>query len=34
MCAGITSFSPLYWYAKKGDKIAILGGGGLGHLAI
>lgn len=32
MCAGVTTFSPLDLYAKKGMKIAILGIGGLGHL--
>lgn len=34
MCAGITTFSPLLRYAKKGNRVAVLGGGGLGHLAV
>ena len=34
LCAGITTFSPLYNFAKRGMKIAILGIGGLGHLAV
>jgi len=34
MCAGITTFLPLHLYAKKGDRVAILGCGGLGHMAI
>jgi D-arabinose 1-dehydrogenase-like Zn-dependent alcohol dehydrogenase len=34
MCAGMTTFTPLRKYAKKGDKVAILGCGGLGHFAI
>ena len=34
MCAGITVYSPLSKYAKKGMNIAIVGIGGLGHLAV
>lgn len=34
MCAGGTVFAPLKKYAKVGAKVAILGMGGLGHLAI
>lgn len=34
MCAGVTTFSPLYKYAKKGDKVAVVGFGGLGHFAV
>lgn len=35
LCAGITVFSPLkHWGAGPGKKIAILGMGGLGHLAV
>ncbi len=35
LCAGITVYSPLrYWGAKPGKKVAILGMGGLGHLAV
>lgn len=34
MCAGITTFLPLYEHCKKGYNVAILGCGGLGHMAI
>jgi D-arabinose 1-dehydrogenase-like Zn-dependent alcohol dehydrogenase len=34
MCAGITVYNAIVKYAKSGDKIAVLGVGGLGHLAI
>lgn len=35
LCAGITTYSPLkHWNAGPGKKVAILGMGGLGHLAI
>ena len=34
LCAGITVYTPLKRYVKKGDKVAIIGIGGLGHLAI
>ena len=34
MCAGITTFVPLYAHCKKGDRVAVLGGGGLGSYAI
>lgn len=34
MCAGITVFNPMKRCLKKGDKIAVLGVGGLGHLAV
>lgn len=34
MCAGITTFLPLHQNVKKGDKVAIIGAGGLGHFAI
>lgn len=35
LCAGITTYSPLkYWNVKKGDKLAVLGLGGLGHMAV
>lgn len=34
MCAGITTFMPLYHNAKRGDKVAIVGAGGLGHFGI
>ncbi len=35
LCAGITTYSPLKkWITKEGMKVAILGLGGLGHIAI
>lgn len=34
LCAGITVYSPLKKYLKEGDKVAVLGIGGLGHLAV
>lgn len=35
LCAGITTYSPLrHWKVGKGDKIGILGLGGLGHMAV
>jgi uncharacterized zinc-type alcohol dehydrogenase-like protein len=35
LCAGITVYSPLkHWKAGAGKKVAILGMGGLGHLAV
>ena len=34
MCAGITTFTPMFEHCKKGDWVAILGCGGLGHFAI
>lgn len=35
LCAGITTWSPLkYWKAGKGSKVAVVGLGGLGHMAI
>ena len=35
MCAGITTFSPLHeWKTKKGDRVAVVGLGGLGHMAV
>ncbi|AET57136.1 putative dehydrogenase [Paenibacillus terrae HPL-003] len=35
LCAGITTYSPLkHWNAGPGKKVAIVGVGGLGHLAI
>jgi uncharacterized zinc-type alcohol dehydrogenase-like protein len=35
LCAGVTTYSPLkHWGAKAGDKVAIVGFGGLGHLAL
>ncbi len=35
LCAGITTYSPLkHWKAGPGKKVAIVGMGGLGHVAI
>lgn len=35
LCAGITTYSPLkHWKAGPGKKVAILGLGGLGHMAV
>ncbi len=35
LCAGITTYSPLrHWGVKKGDKVAIVGLGGLGHMGV
>jgi len=35
LCAGITTYSPLkHWKVGKGHKVAVLGLGGLGHLAV
>jgi uncharacterized zinc-type alcohol dehydrogenase-like protein len=35
LCAGITTWSPLrHWKVKQGSKVAIVGLGGLGHMAL
>jgi len=34
LCAGITVYAPLKRYQKIGGKCAIIGIGGLGHLAV
>ena len=35
LCAGITTWSPLrQWNAKQGDRVAVMGLGGLGHMAV
>ncbi|GAB3012155.1 NAD(P)-dependent alcohol dehydrogenase [Spirosoma pulveris] len=35
LCAGVTTYSPLrHWNVKEGDKVGIVGIGGLGHMAI
>jgi alcohol dehydrogenase (NADP+) len=35
LCAGITTYSPLkQWKVKAGDKVAVIGLGGLGHMAV
>lgn len=34
MCAGVTTYSPIARYAKKGDKVGVVGIGGLGHMGL
>jgi len=35
LCAGITTYSPLrHWKVKSGDRVGVVGLGGLGHVAI
>ncbi len=35
LCAGITTYSPLrHWNLAKGQRVAVLGLGGLGHMAV
>jgi alcohol dehydrogenase (NADP+) len=35
LCAGITTYSPLrHWKVSKGSKVAVIGLGGLGHMAL
>jgi alcohol dehydrogenase (NADP+) len=35
LCAGITTYSPLkHWKIGKGDKVAVVGLGGLGHMGV
>jgi uncharacterized zinc-type alcohol dehydrogenase-like protein len=35
LCAGITTYSPLrYWKVSKGQKVGVLGLGGLGHMGV
>jgi uncharacterized zinc-type alcohol dehydrogenase-like protein len=35
LCAGITVYSPLHhWKVKKGQKVGVVGLGGLGHMAV
>jgi uncharacterized zinc-type alcohol dehydrogenase-like protein len=35
LCAGVTTYSPLkHWNVKKGEKVGIVGLGGLGHVAV
>ncbi len=35
LCAGITTYSPLkHWNIKKGHRLAVVGLGGLGHMAV
>lgn len=35
LCAGITTYSPLrHWNVRKGQKVGVVGFGGLGHMAV
>jgi uncharacterized zinc-type alcohol dehydrogenase-like protein len=35
LCAGITTYSPLrHWKIARGDKVGVIGLGGLGHMAV
>lgn len=35
LCAGVTTYSPIkFSHVKKGDKVAVAGFGGLGHMAV
>jgi uncharacterized zinc-type alcohol dehydrogenase-like protein len=34
LCAGITTYKPVAKYVKTGSKVAVIGCGGLGHMAI
>jgi len=35
LCAGITTYSPLrHWKVSKGQKVGIVGLGGLGHMGV
>ncbi|MDP5229871.1 MAG: NAD(P)-dependent alcohol dehydrogenase [Cellulophaga sp.] len=35
LCAGVTTWSPLaHWKVKKGDKVVVIGLGGLGHMGV
>ena len=35
LCAGVTTYSPLrHWGVKAGDKVGVVGLGGLGHMAV
>jgi len=35
LCAGITTYSPMrHWNVKKGQKVGVVGLGGLGHMAV
>lgn len=35
LCAGITTYSPLaHWKVKQGDKVGVVGLGGLGHMGV
>jgi uncharacterized zinc-type alcohol dehydrogenase-like protein len=35
LCAGVTTYSPLkHWNVKAGDKVGVIGIGGLGHMSV
>ena len=35
LCAGITTYSPLrHWKVRQGQKVGIVGLGGLGHMGV
>ena len=35
LCAGVTTYSPLkHWNVKAGDRVGVIGIGGLGHMAV
>ncbi len=35
LCAGVTTYSPLnHWCVSEGDKVGVIGIGGLGHMAV
>ena len=35
LCAGITTYSPLrHWHVREGQKVGVVGLGGLGHMAV
>ncbi len=35
LCAGVTTYSPMkHWGVKSGDKVGVVGLGGLGHMAV
>jgi alcohol dehydrogenase (NADP+) len=35
LCAGVTTYSPMrHWGVKAGDKVGVIGLGGLGHMAV
>lgn len=35
LCAGVTTYAPMkHWGVKKGDSVAVVGIGGLGHMAV
>lgn len=34
LCAGVTTYAPLHRHAKAGDRVGVVGIGGLGHVAV